>query len=224
MSNVYLRKRSDSSRVTKSEDRETWQKGNFKDRIGDGRTETRMLGMEKRERGVYWTPSLFLGSQADGLWAPLFSNSLPFKLYTPLPKRHAYFGWELKTRIPAFIWISFYFWKWRLSGNNISSAQSPKHQLVASSGRPGTSKREHGWPCLPLIKSNSGYHKLAQPAGMLSSSSRHPTSIFICTERQRLTPFIRIMSKDARNNKIGFFGGWHLFLIIPSDQFFILSL
>lgn len=51
MSNVYLRKRSDSSRVTKSEDRETWQKGNFKDRIGDGRTETRMLGMEK-EKGV----------------------------------------------------------------------------------------------------------------------------------------------------------------------------
>lgn len=40
------------------------------------------------------------------------------------------------------------------------------------------------------------------PAGMLLPSSRYPTSIFICTERQRLTPFIRMMSKDAHNNEI----------------------
>lgn len=41
----------------------------------------------------------------------------------------------------------------------------------------------------------------------------HLTSIFTCTERQRLTPFIRIMSTGAQNNEIGLFGEWHTFLI-----------
>lgn len=45
-----------------------------------------------------------------------------------------------------------------------------------------------------------------RPAGILSPSGRHLTSIFICTKRQSLTPFIRIMSEDARNNEIGIFG------------------
>ena len=43
---------------------------------------------------------------------------------------------------------------------------------------------------------------LPPPAGMLLPSSRHPTSVFICAERQRPTPFIRIMGKDAHGNEI----------------------